>query len=55
VAPLSADGSEFAFTVPQGLRVEHTNGGLLDEIDIRKECGLPSDRQDRPQRRRTAS
>ena len=34
VAPLSADGSEFAFNVPQGVRVEHTDGWLLDEMDI---------------------
>ena len=34
VAPLSADGSEFAFDVPQGVRVEHTDSSLLDEMDI---------------------
>src|SRR5215831_1844786 len=34
VAPLSADGSEFAFDVPQGVRVEHTGSSLLDEMDI---------------------
>lgn len=34
LAPLSADGGEFAFRVPPGLRVEHTDGWLLDEMDI---------------------
>jgi hypothetical protein len=34
VTPLSADGSEFAFNVPQGIRVERTDGWLLDDMDI---------------------
>lgn len=34
LAPLSADGGEFAFRVPPGLRVQHTDGWLLDEMDI---------------------
>jgi outer membrane lipoprotein-sorting protein len=34
VMPLSADGSEFAFDVPQGIRVERTDSWLLDEMDI---------------------
>ena len=34
VTPLSADGSEFTFDVPQGIRVEHTDGWLLDDMDM---------------------
>jgi hypothetical protein len=34
VAPLSADGSEFTMDVPPGIRVERSDGGLLDELDM---------------------
>ena len=34
VAALSADGSEFTLDIPFGIRVERTDGGLLDEMDM---------------------
>jgi hypothetical protein len=34
VAPLSADGSEFTMDVPPGIRVQRSDGGLLDERDM---------------------
>jgi hypothetical protein len=34
VAPLSADGGELAFDIPPGVRVEHSDGGPLDELDL---------------------
>jgi outer membrane lipoprotein-sorting protein len=34
VAPLSDDGSEFAFDIPPGVRVEHSDGGPLGELDL---------------------
>lgn len=34
VAPLAGDGSEFTLDIPPGIRVEHTDGGLLDELDL---------------------
>jgi hypothetical protein len=34
VAPLSADGREFALGIPPGFRVEYSGGGLLDELDM---------------------
>jgi outer membrane lipoprotein-sorting protein len=34
VAQLPADGSEFLLDVPPGIRVEHSDGGLLDDLDM---------------------
>jgi hypothetical protein len=34
VRALSADGSEFTLDLPRGARVEHTGGGLLDQLDM---------------------
>jgi hypothetical protein len=34
VAPLPADGSEPVFAVPPGVRVEHADGWLLDQVDL---------------------
>ena len=34
VAPLSADGSEFTLDIPPGFCVEHSAGGLLDELSM---------------------
>jgi outer membrane lipoprotein-sorting protein len=34
VAPPSADGGEFIFDVPQGVRVEHTDDWVLDELGV---------------------
>jgi hypothetical protein len=34
VAPLPADGGESVFAVPAGVRVEHTDGWLLDQVDM---------------------
>jgi hypothetical protein len=34
VAPLSADGGEFTLDVPPGIRVEHTDGRMLEELDM---------------------
>jgi hypothetical protein len=34
VAPLPTDGSGLTLEVPPGIRLEHTDGGLLDELDM---------------------
>jgi outer membrane lipoprotein-sorting protein len=34
VEPLAGDGSEFTPNIPPGIRVEHTDGGVLDELDL---------------------
>lgn len=34
VAPLAADGGEFSYDIPPGVRVEHSDGGPLDELGM---------------------
>ena len=34
VAPLPADGNEFLLDVPPGIRVDHSDGGLLDDLNM---------------------